>query len=102
MRTAREVGAAECRAGKITNASSDNWTRSSSSTATRRAATIIARPASGAAQARVAQGGGCPFCAVLKWRTSDEADNHLIELALAAQADVILTRNLRDVARGEL
>jgi len=26
----------------------------------------------------------------------------LIELALAAQADVILTRNLRDVARGEL
>ncbi|MCU0963455.1 MAG: PIN domain-containing protein [Methylibium sp.] len=38
----------------------------------------------------------------MKWRTSDEADNHLIELALAAQADVILTRNLRDVARGEL
>jgi len=32
----------------------------------------------------------------------DEADNHLIELAVAAQADAIVTRNLRDVARGEL
>jgi len=30
------------------------------------------------------------------------ADNHLIELAVAAQADVIVTRNLRDVSRGEL
>ena len=38
------------------------------------------------------------------WRPNlpDEADNHLIELALAAQASAIVTRNLRDVARGEL
>ena len=38
------------------------------------------------------------------WRPNlpDEADNHLIELAVAAQADVIVTRNLRDAARGEL
>lgn len=38
------------------------------------------------------------------WRPNlpDEADNHLIELAVAAQADVIVTRNLRDVSRGEL
>jgi predicted nucleic acid-binding protein len=32
----------------------------------------------------------------------DEADNHLIELAVAAQADAIVTRKLRDVSRGEL
>lgn len=38
------------------------------------------------------------------WRPNlpDEADNHLIELALAAQASAIVTRNLRDLARGEL
>jgi predicted nucleic acid-binding protein len=38
------------------------------------------------------------------WRPNlpDEADNHLIELAVAAQADAIVTRNLRDVAHGEL
>ena len=38
------------------------------------------------------------------WRPNlpDEADNHLIELAIAAQADAIVTRNLRDIARGEL
>jgi predicted nucleic acid-binding protein len=38
------------------------------------------------------------------WRPnlSDEADNHLIELGVAAQADAIVTRNIRDVARGEL
>ena len=38
------------------------------------------------------------------WRPNlpDEADNHLIELAVAAQADTIVTRNLRHVARGEL
>jgi putative PIN family toxin of toxin-antitoxin system len=38
------------------------------------------------------------------WRPNlpDEADNHLIELGVAAQADVIVTRNLRDVSRGEL
>lgn len=38
------------------------------------------------------------------WRPNlpDEGDSHLIKLALAAQADAIVTRNLRDVARGEL
>lgn len=38
------------------------------------------------------------------WRPNlpDEADNHLVELAVAGQADVIVTRNLRDLARGEL
>ncbi len=38
------------------------------------------------------------------WRPNlpDESDNHLIELAVAAQADAIVTRNLRDVSRGEL
>jgi predicted nucleic acid-binding protein len=38
------------------------------------------------------------------WRPNlpDEADNHLIELGVAAQADAIVTRNLRDLARGEL
>lgn len=32
----------------------------------------------------------------------DEADNHLIELALAGAADVIVTRNLRDLRGAEL
>lgn len=38
------------------------------------------------------------------WRPNlpDEADNHLIELGVAARADVIVTRNLRDLSRGEL
>lgn len=38
------------------------------------------------------------------WRPNlpDESDNHLIELGVAAQADAIVTRNLRDVSRGEL
>ena len=38
------------------------------------------------------------------WRPNlpDEADNHLIELGVAARADVIVTRNLRDIAAGEL
>ena len=38
------------------------------------------------------------------WRPNlpDEADNHLIEIGVAAQADAIVTRNLRDVSRGEL
>jgi putative PIN family toxin of toxin-antitoxin system len=38
------------------------------------------------------------------WRPNlpDEADNHLIELGLAAQAEAIVTRNLRDLKRGEL
>ena len=38
------------------------------------------------------------------WRPNlpDEADNNLIELGVAAQAEAIVTRNLRDVSRGEL
>ena len=38
------------------------------------------------------------------WRPNlpDEADNHLVELAVAGGADYIVTRNLRDVARMEL
>ena len=38
------------------------------------------------------------------WRPNlpDEADNHLIELAVAGGAAFIVTRNLRDVAGGEL
>ncbi len=38
------------------------------------------------------------------WRPNlpDEADNHLIELAIAAGADAIVTHSIRDVARGEL
>ena len=38
------------------------------------------------------------------WRPNlpDEADNHLIELALAGGADIIVTNNLRDVSGGEL
>lgn len=38
------------------------------------------------------------------WRPNlpDEADNHLIELAVAGGASFIVTRNLRDVARMEL
>jgi putative PIN family toxin of toxin-antitoxin system len=38
------------------------------------------------------------------WRPNlpDEADNHLIELAVAGAADFIVTHNVRDVARGEL
>lgn len=38
------------------------------------------------------------------WRPNlpDEADNHLIELGVAAQAAAIVTRNLRDVSRGQL
>ncbi len=38
------------------------------------------------------------------WRPnlSDEADNHLIELAVAGQADYLVTRNVRDLRRGEL
>ena len=38
------------------------------------------------------------------WRPNlpDEADNHLIELAVAARADAIVTRNLRDLGAGAL
>ena len=38
------------------------------------------------------------------WRPNlpDEGDNHLIELALAGGADIIVTNNVRDVRRGEL
>jgi predicted nucleic acid-binding protein len=38
------------------------------------------------------------------WRPNlpDEADNHLVELAVAGNARFIVTRNLRDVARMEL
>ncbi|MBL8474207.1 MAG: PIN domain-containing protein [Rhodocyclaceae bacterium] len=38
------------------------------------------------------------------WRPNlpDEADNHLIELAVAGNAAAIVTHNRRDVARGEL
>lgn len=38
------------------------------------------------------------------WRPNlpDEADNHLVELAVAGSADFVVTRNLRHVARMEL
>ena len=38
------------------------------------------------------------------WRPNlpDEADNHLIELAVAGNAQMIVTRNIRDVAKMEL
>jgi predicted nucleic acid-binding protein len=38
------------------------------------------------------------------WRPNlrDEADNHLIELAVAGQARFIVTRNVRDLRKGEL
>ncbi|WP_199221383.1 putative toxin-antitoxin system toxin component, PIN family [Desulfonatronum sp. SC1] len=38
------------------------------------------------------------------WRPNlpDEADNHLIELALAGNAEAIVMQNVRDVGRGEL
>lgn len=38
------------------------------------------------------------------WRPNlpDEADDHLVELAVAGNAKAIVTRNIRDLARGEL
>jgi predicted nucleic acid-binding protein len=38
------------------------------------------------------------------WRPNlpDEADNHLMELAVAGSAVAVVTRNVRDLARGEL
>ena len=38
------------------------------------------------------------------WRPNlrDESDNHLIELAVAGHANWIITRNVRDVAHGEM
>ena len=38
------------------------------------------------------------------WRPNlpDEADNHLVELGVAARADAIITRNIRDLTGGEL
>jgi putative PIN family toxin of toxin-antitoxin system len=38
------------------------------------------------------------------WRPNlpDEADNHLVELAVAGNARAIVTRNIRDLTRGEL
>lgn len=38
------------------------------------------------------------------WRPNlrDEADNHLVELAIAGGADCIVTRNLRDLTQTEL
>ncbi len=47
----------------------------------------------------------CKWCEVFyAWRPNlpDEADNHLLELAIAGQAEVIITRNLRDLSQGEL
>ena len=38
------------------------------------------------------------------WRPNlrDDADNHIVELAVAGQANAIVTRNVRDLRSGEL
>src|ERR1700684_706955 len=49
-----------------------------------------------------------PFCQWTRiyyaWRPNlgDEADNHLVELAVAGQADYLVTRNVRDLRGGGL
>ena len=48
---------------------------------------------------------GCTWTRIyFAWRPNlpDEADNHLVELAVAGGARFVVTRNLRDVARMEL
>ena len=51
------------------------------------------------------------FLAVCQWKEvyfawrpnlPDEADNHLVELAVAGRAAAVVTRNVRDFAKGEL
>lgn len=51
------------------------------------------------------------FLSVCQWQTvyyawrpnlPDEADNHIVELAVAGQAGVIVTKNIRDFVRAEL
>lgn len=53
----------------------------------------------------------CAFLSVTEWikvyflwrpNLPDEADNHLIELALAGSAGIIVTNNLKDLRHGEL
>ena len=48
--------------------------------------------------------GACQVRIYFAWwpNLPDEADNHLVELAVAGGARFIVTRNLRDVARMEL
>jgi putative PIN family toxin of toxin-antitoxin system len=47
---------------------------------------------------------GCWVTVYYGWRPNlpDEADNHLIELALAGHAVAIITHNVRDIRRGDL
>lgn len=51
------------------------------------------------------------FLSVCQWQTvyyawrpnlPDEADNHLVELAVAGRAGIIVTKNTTDLARAEL
>ncbi|ETX04882.1 MAG: hypothetical protein ETSY2_26220 [Candidatus Entotheonella gemina] len=51
------------------------------------------------------------FLSVCQWQSvyymwrpnlSDEADNHVVELAVAGQAGIIVTKNTKDFARAEL
>ena len=49
--------------------------------------------------------GKCTWADVYyKWRPNlrDEGDNHVVELAIAGNASVIVTNNLRDFGRSEL